>query len=70
LAIEIMLVHRRIDLECNKKEKGFNGSWIRGLKEDAEHLVKSKPAQIFSSARYSAFTEAMKARALNEIFPR
>ncbi|KAF9733833.1 hypothetical protein PMIN06_010466 [Paraphaeosphaeria minitans] len=64
LAVDIMLIHRRIDKEASKQKYP---SWIRLLETDAVYLISSK--EIVSSARAAEYNEAMKERALEVILP-
>ncbi|KAL5438300.1 hypothetical protein PMIN06_010279 [Paraphaeosphaeria minitans] len=66
LAVDIMLIHRRIDEEVGKHK---HTSWTRLLETDAVYLISSKDEERFSSSRGAKFNIAMKKRALEAILP-
>ncbi|KAJ4329562.1 hypothetical protein N0V87_010750 [Didymella glomerata] len=63
LAIEMMLVHRKVD-DVKRKNQ-----WISRLKTAAELAVKMMPAADFSSSKNEVYSEEMKKRALEKILP-
>ena len=63
LAVEMMLVHRKID-EIKRK-----GSWISKLRDVAKFTVQTTSADHFSSAKGAVHSEEMKKRALEQILP-
>ncbi|KAJ4353878.1 uncharacterized protein N0V89_005608 [Didymosphaeria variabile] len=67
LAVDMMMIHRRIDEEAGKRKYP---SWISKLETDATYLVSSKDTEHFSSSRGARYNEAMKKRALEVILPR
>ncbi|KAF3035970.1 hypothetical protein E8E12_007568 [Didymella heteroderae] len=63
LAVEMMLVHRKID-EIKRK-----GPWISKLRDVAKFTVQTTSADHFSSSKGAAHSEEMKKRALEQILP-
>ena len=58
LAVEIMLVHRKVD-EMKRK-----GSWITQLRDFAKFTIQTTSADYFSSSKGTAHSEEMKERAI------
>jgi hypothetical protein len=63
LAVEIMLVHRKVD------EMKRQGSWITQLREFAKFTIQTTSAVHFSSSKGTAHSEEMKERAQGRILP-
>ena len=63
LAVEIMLVHRKVD-EMKRK-----GSWITQLRDFAKFTIQTTSADHFSSSKGTAHSEEMKERAQERILP-
>jgi hypothetical protein len=63
LAVEMMLVHRKID-DIKRK-----GPWISKLRDVAKFTVQTTSADHFSSSKGAAHSEEMKKRALEKILP-
>ncbi|KAF2128315.1 hypothetical protein P153DRAFT_34700 [Dothidotthia symphoricarpi CBS 119687] len=63
LAVDVMLLHRRID-EVKRK-----GSWIAKLRQVALYNIETTPSEHFSSSKGSNFSDLMRDRALKSILP-
>ncbi|KAF2639043.1 hypothetical protein P280DRAFT_471032 [Massarina eburnea CBS 473.64] len=63
LAVDIMLVHRKMDEEHGKRDK----AWIKILRKRAVNSVDLTPDDNFSSSTDPTFNKAMKKRALEQI---
>ncbi|KAJ8107123.1 hypothetical protein OPT61_g9083 [Boeremia exigua] len=63
LAVEMMLIHRKID-EVKRK-----GAWVAKLRDVANFTVQTTSADNFSSSKGTDHSEEMKKRAIEQVLP-